>query len=246
VAGRPDEYEFLNQLAIAQAEQGKFHAATETWKKSVESAKEVHASDVEASLLISGPIAGWSVGQCGDIQGAVKQGEALAHSRMLDEAFGIYLVLCGDKSGLPRLAQLSRKYPNDVLQVQVWEPESKAWLLLKENKPQQALVELEKGRRYEMAGAGAWMRGLAYLQLKDAHNAIAAFQDATKYRGAAIWAYYFPLPYAQSLLGLGRAYTMAGDKANAKKAYDRFFAEWKNADPDIPDLIQAKIEYAAL
>jgi predicted negative regulator of RcsB-dependent stress response len=132
------------------------------------------------------------------------------------------------------------------LQVQVWEPESKAWLLLKENKPQQALVELEKGRRYEMAGAGAWMRGLAYLQLKDAHNAIAAFQDATKYRGAAIWAYYFPLPYAQSLLGLGRAYTMAGDKANAKKAYDRFFAEWKNADPDIPDLIQAKKEYAAL
>jgi len=45
---------------------------------------------------------------------------------------------------------------------------------------------------------------------------------------------------------MGRAYVMAGDKADAKKYYDRFFTEWKDADPDIPDLIAAKKEYAAL
>ena len=46
--------------------------------------------------------------------------------------------------------------------------------------------------------------------------------------------------------GMGRAYVMASDKSDAKKCYDRFFTEWKDADPDIPDLIAAKKEYAAL
>lgn len=48
------------------------------------------------------------------------------------------------------------------------------------------------------------------------------------------------------MLGLGRAYAMAGDKAQAKKAYEAFFAEWKNADADLPVLAAAKKEYAGL
>jgi hypothetical protein len=47
-------------------------------------------------------------------------------------------------------------------------------------------------------------------------------------------------------LGLGRAYTLAGDNAKAKSAYQDFFALWKNADPDIPILKQAKAEYSRL
>ena len=47
-------------------------------------------------------------------------------------------------------------------------------------------------------------------------------------------------------LGLGRANALAGDSAKAKTAYQNFFALWKNADPDIPILKQAKAEYAKL
>ena len=47
-------------------------------------------------------------------------------------------------------------------------------------------------------------------------------------------------------LGLGRAYASAGDNAKAKTAYQDFLALWKNADPDIPILQQAKAEYAKL
>ena len=54
------------------------------------------------------------------------------------------------------------------------------------------------------------------------------------------------VPAAIWLLGLGRAYAMAGDKANAKAAYKRFFAEWKNADPGLAVMAQAKKEYAEL
>jgi hypothetical protein len=52
--------------------------------------------------------------------------------------------------------------------------------------------------------------------------------------------------YALGLLGLGRAYAMGGDKANAKAAYERFFTEWKDADPGLAVMAQAKKEYAAL
>jgi len=52
--------------------------------------------------------------------------------------------------------------------------------------------------------------------------------------------------YAQAQLRLARAYSMGGDKADAKKAYDAFFLTWKDADADLPMLVAAKKEYAAL
>jgi hypothetical protein len=47
-------------------------------------------------------------------------------------------------------------------------------------------------------------------------------------------------------LGLGRAYALAGDKAKARAAYQEFLTLWKDAEPDIPILKQAKAEYAKL
>jgi hypothetical protein len=47
-------------------------------------------------------------------------------------------------------------------------------------------------------------------------------------------------------LGLGRAYALAGETAKARAAYEDFLALWKDADPDIPILKQAKAEYAKL
>jgi hypothetical protein len=51
---------------------------------------------------------------------------------------------------------------------------------------------------------------------------------------------------ALALLGLGRAYALAGDSTKAKIAYQDFLAQWKDADQDIPVLKQAKEEYAKL
>ena len=47
-------------------------------------------------------------------------------------------------------------------------------------------------------------------------------------------------------LKLGRAYAMQGDTAKARAAYQDFLMLWKDADPDIPILKQAKSEYAKL
>ena len=53
---------------------------------------------------------------------------------------------------------------------------------------------------------------------------------------------FHTLAYVQQ----ARAYVLGGDTAKATKAYDQFFAAWKNADADVPILLEAKAEYAKL
>jgi hypothetical protein len=89
------------------------------------------------------------------------------------------------------------------------------------------------------------VQGLAYLQLRDAGHAQSAFQAAMQSPGGCLTV---PAPpfYAQAQLGLARAYAMGGDRASAKKAYAAFLQTWKDADVDLPMLLAAKKEYAAL
>jgi len=83
---------------------------------------------------------------------------------------------------------------------------------------------------------------LAYLDSQQAQEAISEFQKFIFHRGLIA---NCPLG-ALAHLQLGRAYEMSGDTAKAKAAYRGFFTLWKDADPDIPILKQAKTEYAKL
>jgi eukaryotic-like serine/threonine-protein kinase len=86
------------------------------------------------------------------------------------------------------------------------------------------------------------LRGQAYLGLGDGKAAAAEFQQIIDRRGLDVWSINYPLAYVY----LGRAWKTAGELAKSRKAYEDFFAFWKDADPDIPILIQAKEEYAKL
>ncbi|MGA8539753.1 MAG: hypothetical protein WB566_09655, partial [Terriglobales bacterium] len=72
--------------------------------------------------------------------------------------------------------------------------------------------------------------------------ATAEFQKFLDHRGIVI---NFPLG-ALAHLGLARVYGMTGDTLKAKAAYQDFLTLWKDADPDIPILKEAKAEYAKL
>jgi hypothetical protein len=112
---------------------------------------------------------------------------------------------------------------------------------------QQAVDYAAPAKPYDTIYPGSYAQGLAYLQLHDASHAVGAFQSALHSRGGSFSGEaQFPPSYAQAQLGLARAYAMAGDKANAKKAYEAFFLTWKDADPDLPMLVAGKKEYAAL
>jgi hypothetical protein len=88
----------------------------------------------------------------------------------------------------------------------------------------------------------AYIRGQAQLLAHNGAAAVVEFRKFQDHRGIII---NFPLG-ALAHVGLARAYAMQGDTAKAKAAYQDFFTLWKDADPDIPILKQAKAEYAKL
>jgi hypothetical protein len=87
-----------------------------------------------------------------------------------------------------------------------------------------------------------YLRGEAHLASHRLVDAITDFQMIIDNAGLIV---NCPIG-ALAHLGLGRAYALQGDTAKAKSAYRDFLALWKDADPDIPILLQAKAEYAKL
>jgi len=160
------------------------------------------------------------------------------------------LAMLGDVTKSKALVDgLSREFPdNRNLQV-VSIPTAQAQQLLQQNRPAEAVAVLETVRPYEFGtgphGAAydpVYVRGLAYLRLHDGRKAAAEFQRILDHQGVVANSEQYFL----AQLNLGRAYVVSGDNAKAKKAYQDFFAMWKDADPDVPVLVQAKAEYAKL
>jgi eukaryotic-like serine/threonine-protein kinase len=178
--------------------------------------------------------------------------EALAYSQDRDTRSGAMVVLAqtGEAAKAQKLADdLAHEYPADTMLVKVWVPEAQALIALEHNQPEQAVEKLEDARPYEfgsgVSGAGYsinFFRAEAFLRLKDGAKAAAEYQKILDHRGTN------PLDptYDLSHLGLGRAYALQQDTAHAKAAYQDFFATWKDADPDVPVLKQAKAEYTKL
>jgi eukaryotic-like serine/threonine-protein kinase len=243
-AGRPDQFAASSGWATVLPQRGQIQLARNTFLRAADQAASVKASDAQAGALLSAASAGWMVDRCFDPEEAVKEALKLDKGKVTVIAAATTMALCNqEKQATQMLSALEKRYPEDTLVQELNVPQSRAWLAIKAGDPQRALALLERVRTHDAASYAPYLRGLAYLQLKDPHNAVASFQDATRLKGLD---YNVGSPYALSFLGLGRAYAMAGDKANAKKAYDVFFSEWKNADADLPVIAEAKKEYAQL
>jgi tetratricopeptide (TPR) repeat protein len=122
-------------------------------------------------------------------------------------------------------------------------------------KPADTVERLQIALRYELAVNGlnfnshsmgglhsAYVRGEAFLAEKGYAEAVAEFQKILDHRGLVGADPIGALAHLQ----LGRAFALSGDKTRAKSAYQDFLALWKDADPGIPILDQAKAEYAKL
>jgi eukaryotic-like serine/threonine-protein kinase len=147
--------------------------------------------------------------------------------------------------------ELEKSYPSDTMLKVYWLPTVKAAIELSANNPNQALVFLEAAAPFELGAPSqfqlgtmypAYIRGQAQLMARNGAAAASEFQKFLDHRGVTI---NYPLG-ALAHLQLGRAYAMAGDTRKAKSAYQDFLTLWKDADPDIPILKEAKAEYAKL
>ena len=147
--------------------------------------------------------------------------------------------------------ELEKNYGTQTMMKVYWLPTIRAAIELHSNNAKQALVFLEAAAPYDLGSPPqlqvgtlypVWIRGQAYLALHDGNAAAAEFQKFLDHRGIVI---NYPLG-ALAHLGLARAYAMSGDTAKAKTAYQDFFSLWKDADPDVPILKEAKAEYGKL
>jgi DNA-binding winged helix-turn-helix (wHTH) protein/tetratricopeptide (TPR) repeat protein len=148
------------------------------------------------------------------------------------------------------VAELEKSYPSDTILKVYSLPIIKAAMELHANNPRQSVAFLEAAAPYELGAPPlmqvgtmypVYIRGQAQLLAHDT-AAITEFQKLLANTGVTL---NYPLG-ALAHLGLARAYALQGDTGKAKDAYQHYLALWKDADPDIPILKQAKAEYAKL
>jgi len=146
---------------------------------------------------------------------------------------------------------LSTDFPVDTLAQRYWLPAIRAAAALERKDAARAAELLETSHDIELANPvgslnttflPVYLHGYAYLALHDGGRAAAEFEKYIDHRGQirnSPWG-------ALARLGLARAYATQDDTAKARTAYKDFLTLWKDADPDIPILKQAKAEYARL
>jgi len=246
VAGRPDEFLVSQFLAGTQQFSGQYRKAAATIRQAFEQAGRAKAPDVQAGALLSNAEAWGLAGLCESNEAAVQQALALDKSKQTQAYAVLAAAVCGNgKLALPMAQELSKQYPEDTLIQDVYLPLAKAFVALAEGRSQEAADSAEAAKPFAAIYPGSYVQGLAYLNLHDASHALNAFKSAMQSRGGSLTSGGAPF-YAQAQLGLARGYAMGGDKANAKKAYEAFLLTWKDADADLPLLVAAKKEYAAL
>jgi eukaryotic-like serine/threonine-protein kinase len=139
------------------------------------------------------------------------------------------------------VAKLNELFPDGTFQQKVLLPVAHSTIQRARGNPKAAVDLLSPVTQFPNVVV-SYNRGLANMAAGDQTKAVADFQTVIDNPGWPDWELYKPL----SQLGLAQAYAKQGDFENSRKAYDDFFVTWKDADPDIPILKQAKAEYAKL
>jgi eukaryotic-like serine/threonine-protein kinase len=240
----PDRYAVTSFLALAREFEGRYREASDDWARAQAQAAAAKAYYLQASYHLFSVSGRANLGRCDGVAKEIRAALSLDRSKDILKQAAFSAALCNQReTALPLLAELAKNYSSDTLVNQVTIPQSRAALALAAHRPADALHELEGSKKFDLVSPGGYLRGLAYLDLHDGANAIESFRAATQYRGAA---YLSCQNYAQAQLGLARAEMMTGDMDAARKSYQQFFTTWKTADEDLPPLIAAKREFAAL
>ena len=245
--GKPDECIFLLFEGYGEYALGKAQKARETFPQAVSSAERQGRKEFAAIIRAAGAAHEAELGNTKDA--LLKAVDALTlsadkDSRMINART---LARIGDAPRAQKLIEdAAQESPTDTLLNHVFIPVAQAAIEIQRNNPAKAVTLLDAATPYELgAGPGTanywpmYIRGEAYLRAGDGAKSAAEYQKILDHRGIDPASVLYPLAH----LGLARAYALQGNKDKARTAYQDFLALWKDADPDIPVLIQAKAEY---
>jgi tetratricopeptide (TPR) repeat protein len=243
----------LSVASDTEAYYGRLNKARDLSQKAVAFAVREDRKETAALWQLN---SAWREAEFGNRDQARKQvAAALALSPTHDVRImaAVSLARAGDSAGTQKLAdQLVKEAPSDTLLNSYWLPIVRA-SAASTSKPAEALrileasTPVEGGQAQPQTQSGGFFYPV-YVRaeaLMAAHRGADAAREYQKMIDARFVMQNCPL-YSLAYLGLGQANAMAGDPAKAKAAYQQFFNLWKDADPDIPILKQAKTEYAKL
>jgi serine/threonine protein kinase/tetratricopeptide (TPR) repeat protein len=248
--GKPEEGSLIGINGIAQAFSGRLEEARKSIRKAVE---------IDERYNFKESAVAWQVrialveAEFGNFDRAVKEATAvLANSPGQKSKImaGWALARGGDAARAAAIAnELRQRYPADTLVKAMWLPTIYAQIEVRQGKAPRAIELLQAAAPYDLGSNPplpplypTLLRGEAYLRAGDGKAASAEFQKLIDHPGIV-----GPAPEsALARLGLARAYALQGDTTKARPAYQDFLALWKNADPDIPILSEAKADYAKL
>ncbi|HEY6340684.1 MAG TPA: protein kinase [Bryobacteraceae bacterium] len=209
------------------------------------------ASQHEAGVAVREALFGNAL----EAQRAARATLQLSDNQDAEYGAALALALSGETARTLQLADdLDKRSPEDTIVQLSYLPVLRAAVALNRGDPSKALELLQAAAPYELGHLGVnsqgfvgslypiYMRGEAYLGAKRGAEAAAEFQKILDHRGIVV---ADPIG-ALAHLEIGRAYHLAGDANQAKAAYHDLLMLWKDADPDIPILKQAKTEYSTL
>jgi len=251
--GKPGAEDILlSAESDTQADHGRLQKARQLSAQAEESAKRNDSKETAAFWQGNAALREVEFGNAADALKQAREALALAPGRDVKVEAALALARGGDVTAAEKLVDaLNQEFPLDTLMQDYWLPTVRAAMELQRHDSAKAIGILRASVPYELAdpppfSAGTmypvYLRGEAYLGAGNGELAAAEFQKILDHPGVIV---NFPLS-ALSHLGLGRARALSGDSAGARTAYQDFFALWKDADPDIPILKQAKAEYAKL
>ncbi len=250
-AGKPgDEDVLLSAQSDTEAYYGRLSKARDFSRRAVDSAVRADSKETAALWQVSAALREAELGDTYSAKQGVTAALALSSGRDVKEVAALALARIGDAPRATALVgELEKSYAANTLLKLYRLPTINAAIELNKGNASQALVYLEAAAPYELQSVTsinylypAYVRGQAYLLAHNGTAAAAEFQKLLDHRGIVLNFVTGSLAHLQ----LGRAYAVAGDTAKAKSAYQDFFLLWKDADPDIPILKEAKAEYAKL
>jgi tetratricopeptide (TPR) repeat protein len=249
-AGKPPVEDFLLEAeADTAAYFGRLEKARTLSRQAVASAERTQNKERAAVYEVGAALREALFGNGAEAQQQVASALRLSSGGIVQCRGALALALLGDAPRVQELYDdLVKRFPEETLVQFKCLPTLNAQLFLGRNEPLRAIETLQAAVPYELgfqstaAPYPAYVRGLAYLAAHQGSEAVPEFQKIIDHRGIVL---NEPIG-ALARLGLARAYTMQGDTAKAKAAYQDFLTLWKDADPDLPILKAAKAEYARL
>lgn len=248
------EDEVLGLEAEAAAYSGKLKDARGLSKRAMDSAERAGEKETAATYSAMSAL---REALFGNADAARQRATlAIARSTSVDVQYGAALALAyaGDGGRAKALAQdLEKRFPENTIWQFSYLPTLRAKLAISRGNAAEALESLTAAAPYELGQMTAftypwtalypvYVRGEAYLAAHQGAEAAAEFEKILDHRGVVVIEPIGALAHLQ----IGRAYAMRGDTTKAKTAYQDFLALWKDADPDVPILKQAKAEYTKL